>query len=505
MNKTLFFSILVIKALLFILFIWSGLIGLAPDEAQYWTWSQNLDWGYYSKPPAIAWQIWAGTLLFGNTELGVRFGAVILALALPFIVYLLGKKATDSEEVGLWAGLGLALSPLGFLSSLLAITDTGMALFWALACYEMIRKQPPHYLVVGLYIGSGALFKWPIYALWIVIAAALIFYPKIRSRQAFGGFLFSLLGLLPSLYWNRQHDWATVRHVWATIVGQQVHQGTASIPVKGNFFDFLGAQIALMSPFIFVFFLIGCFFALRNWKSIRYELQFLLIATLSLLGLCLGMSLFKKMQGNWVSYVYTSAFVIAAWFCFNVWKKGRLWYPIGVIVSLTLSTIVFMIPWIQINGGGIPFKLSPFRHNMGWCQLHDVLGESGYNPESDFLFGDKYQTTSILSFYGPGQNRAYFLNLLGTRKNQFSYWPSLADERIGQSGYFVQIENNPDLKAKLDADILFYSQNLKPFFKEVHFIGIKPLFMVGNSVEKVALIYKCDHFNGKETSENQLY
>jgi len=27
------------------------------DEAQYWFWSQNLDFGYYSKPPMIAWFI----------------------------------------------------------------------------------------------------------------------------------------------------------------------------------------------------------------------------------------------------------------------------------------------------------------------------------------------------------------------------------------------------------------------------------------------------------------
>ena len=32
---------------------------LYPDEAQYWLWSRTLDWGYYSKPPMIAWLIWA--------------------------------------------------------------------------------------------------------------------------------------------------------------------------------------------------------------------------------------------------------------------------------------------------------------------------------------------------------------------------------------------------------------------------------------------------------------
>ena len=30
---------------------------LSADETQYWLWSQNLSWGYFSKPPLIAWLI----------------------------------------------------------------------------------------------------------------------------------------------------------------------------------------------------------------------------------------------------------------------------------------------------------------------------------------------------------------------------------------------------------------------------------------------------------------
>ena len=30
---------------------------LSADEAQYWLWSNHLSWGYFSKPPLIAWLI----------------------------------------------------------------------------------------------------------------------------------------------------------------------------------------------------------------------------------------------------------------------------------------------------------------------------------------------------------------------------------------------------------------------------------------------------------------
>jgi len=60
-------SLLIIAALIFRWFIvLKSPLGLHGDEAQYWAWSQNLDWGYFSKPPLIAWVIALPTSLFGN-------------------------------------------------------------------------------------------------------------------------------------------------------------------------------------------------------------------------------------------------------------------------------------------------------------------------------------------------------------------------------------------------------------------------------------------------------
>src|SRR4029453_13289591 len=40
--------------------IYAAKIDLVLDEAQYWTWSRELSFGYFSKPPMIAWGIRAG-------------------------------------------------------------------------------------------------------------------------------------------------------------------------------------------------------------------------------------------------------------------------------------------------------------------------------------------------------------------------------------------------------------------------------------------------------------
>lgn len=226
MNQRSFFILLIIlfiKVCAAIWFIQNGSIGLGPDEAQYWTWSQDLSLGYYSKPPGIAWQIWLGTQLFGNTELGVRFGSIMVGALLSIATFGLSRASGLKAETSLWAGLVMAFSPLGILASFLAITDGSMVLFWTLACCvvaDALREQrTPNYLMLGLLVLCGALFKWTMYYFWIVAAISMAFYPFLFSWQFLSGLVISLLGLVPSLFWNSQHDWVTFRHVFSTMQG----------------------------------------------------------------------------------------------------------------------------------------------------------------------------------------------------------------------------------------------------------------------------------------------
>src|SRR5678815_5129402 len=65
---------------------------LYPDEAQYWLWSRTLDFGYYSKPPMIAWAIWATTALGGDAEPWVRLSANLFQAGAAFVVFLIGLR-----------------------------------------------------------------------------------------------------------------------------------------------------------------------------------------------------------------------------------------------------------------------------------------------------------------------------------------------------------------------------------------------------------------------------
>jgi 4-amino-4-deoxy-L-arabinose transferase-like glycosyltransferase len=498
-NQTAYFywllALLTIKTLIAGAFILFGNFGLGPDEAQYWTWSQELDVGYYSKPPGIAWQIAFGTFLFGNTPFGVRFGSLIIGFLLPLIVYFLGKSCRLQPRSCFWAALIMAFSPLGILASLLAITDGGMVLFWALATLVTCRglnaqKELPYYWI-GFLVLCGALFKWPMYLFWIFVASWEAFRRKSLSWPVLGGIAISLLGLLPSFIWNIQHDYATFRHVFSTIHGSEtVDIGTTTL-LKGNLLEFIGAQSLLISPILFFCLVIAFWAMIQKKKELNEPLLFCGFSSLVILLSYAFYSIFKKMQGNWCDFAYPAACVLLAWWGCEYSKRGSKWLVGGVISSVILVETLFFFP-------------QPFKHNVGWTELNKILIDAGYDPARHFLFSDKYQITSLLSFYAPEQKRAYFLNLHRIRKNQFSYWPGMEKEQVGKDGYFVVAERT---KTKVDQAAIEkrYQEILKPYFSEVQYLGTYPLILWNGTSLKQAYVFKGIHYNGQLPSETTLY
>lgn len=402
----------------------------------------------------------------------------------------------------------MTLTPMGLMGSFITTTDGGMVLFWSLASAVLLAamrdQRTPNYWIVGLLIGCGALFKWPTYWLWLVIFSAVAVVPLLRCRTLLGGVFVSFLGIVPSFIWNYSHDWATFRHVAATIFVSKPVEKVSSV-AQGNFFDFLGAQLALLSPIIFILLVMSFIYLIRHREEVALPLKFCGWTCLLVVGLHLVFSIFKKMQGNWCVFVYPLGIVFLSWYICERLRRGRRWMIAGLLVSVFIAAFVFSIPTIQKKGWlPIPYKINPFRHSLGWEALRGGLAQAGYDSDENFLIGDKYQTASILSFYNDGQKRAYFFNIHGARKNQFSYWPGLEDEQVGKTGFFVWIENTPHFEKWVDNRSTYYQQKLSPYFQEVTVVGRELLFSAHGTLAKGALIFRCENYNGKTPEETNV-
>jgi 4-amino-4-deoxy-L-arabinose transferase-like glycosyltransferase len=155
-------SVLALTALR-LLFLALSPLELDFEEAQYWFWAQALDWGYYSKPPLIAWLIAASTALFGDGEFGVRAWSPVLHGAAALCLGAVGGRLAG-PRAGFCCALAYATLPGVVFSSLLMTTDVPLAFAWSLALYALLRVADRDGLVWaavgGIAGGFGLLAKY---------------------------------------------------------------------------------------------------------------------------------------------------------------------------------------------------------------------------------------------------------------------------------------------------------------------------------------------------------
>ena len=106
------------------------------DEAQYWTWSRELAFGYFSKPPMIAWVIRGATAICGDGEACIRSASPVLH-TLASVRDVPHRARAVRRRVGFWSAIVFDTLPGVSYSSLLITTDVPLILFWTIALYVL--------------------------------------------------------------------------------------------------------------------------------------------------------------------------------------------------------------------------------------------------------------------------------------------------------------------------------------------------------------------------------
>src|SRR5256885_11259689 len=125
--------------LLRIVMLLASPLQLYPDEAQYWGWAQSPDWGYFSKPPLIAWLIWLTTRL-SDAEWAIRLASPLLHAATALMLFAIGRNAYDAR-VAFWSALAYATLPGISYSATLISTDVPLLFCWAVTLYAFLQAR----------------------------------------------------------------------------------------------------------------------------------------------------------------------------------------------------------------------------------------------------------------------------------------------------------------------------------------------------------------------------
>jgi 4-amino-4-deoxy-L-arabinose transferase-like glycosyltransferase len=316
-------------------------IDLHFDEAQYWAWSRSLEFGYFSKPPLIAWAIAATTSVFGNGEAAVRLAAPLGHLAGAIALFALGRRLYG-PWTGVMAGIGWLLLPGVTVSSSVISTDALMLPFWACALFAFFRfVDAPGWraaALLGVLIGLGALGKYAMLYFLLCAGLASVWAPRLRARliSADGALALgaALVVVSPNLIWNAMHGFATVGHTAsnANLSGELFN--------PGEMIEFLFSQIGILGPVLWAVLGILLIGAWRNRASLKETDRILIAFILVPLVFITAQALLSRAHANWAAAAYPAAVVwMAGALTERRWGRGAL---IAAGAVNALAALVFM-------------------------------------------------------------------------------------------------------------------------------------------------------------------
>lgn len=328
------------------------------DEAQYWLWGQEFAFGYYSKPPLIAWLIggvtWAA---HSDAPFWVRMPGAALHGVTALILAALAARIYGAR-LAVWVAASYVTLPMVGIGSLLISTDTVMAPFFAAALYfhrRLIETQAARFaLLTGMAVGAGALAKYAAayFLLGVAVSALMRRDLRISWRNAallVGGFV---VMVAPNLLWNLSHQMSTLAHTADNIGWVRQDQVLLN---PSRLVNFVLAQAGVAGPILFV----GLVLGLRKPRTLPlagFVLPVLLIVS--------AQALLKDAYANWAATAYFAGTLLAVAALPELWRKLSLLVNGAICLLLPVLTLM---PSLSLNGE--------------WPLLQRYLGRASFSEQ----------------------------------------------------------------------------------------------------------------------------
>ena len=382
-------------------------LGLYPEEAQYWLWSRELAFGYFSKPPMIAWVIATTTALGGNGEAFVRLAAPLSHAVTALAVMGIGRHVYGVRE-GALAALLYILMPAVALSSLLIATDAPLLAFMSLSLLAYVRLQTARgrarlawALGFGGALGLAFLSKYAA-LYWIAgVAIHLIWSREARRAWPLAAVAAALAGFFvvvsPNIAWNLSHGLATVAHT-ASNAGLDSAQHFQLAPLG----EFIGGQFGVFGPIPFGLLIGGG--VLLAWRRRLQASDKMMIAFVAPpLAVITVQAFVTQANANWAAVAYVPASVLVAAWLLRFEPRSRIWtwITLGLQAAVAIAFLVLVTRPGWADAAGLSNSLKRAR---GWEQMTQLIVErarleAGGGPLTAVVVQDRF-TFNSAAYYG---------------------------------------------------------------------------------------------------------
>ncbi len=366
-------------------------VPLSPDEAYYWVWSKALAGGYLDHPPMVALWIRLGTLVAGDTPLGVRLLAPVSALLGTLLLMRAAEDFWPESGAGVRAACLLNATLLLNVGAVVMTPDTPLLFFWTASLAALARLQrtgqPGWWLVFGLLAGGALDSKYTAVLLGLAVLAWMCVATE--ARRWFRCWQFWAAGLLaaccfaPVAVWNATHG-------WVSFAKQGGRAGDFQPAMAVRFLaELLAGQLGLATP------LVGWLFAaalVRMGRGlVRRQQGPALLACVTLLPAAIFAehALGGRVQANWPAVIFPGAALAAAA------ASSRIWRPASVLGLLVVAAVYLQASAAPV---ALPRALDfTLIRLAGWADLSGQV-YSAETAHADFVAGEDYGLTSELAF-----------------------------------------------------------------------------------------------------------
>jgi 4-amino-4-deoxy-L-arabinose transferase-like glycosyltransferase len=370
-------------------------LALTEDEAYYRLWSMAPALGYFDHPPMIAWWIWIGRHLAGDTALGVRLAPILSSAAVSLLVVdmaqLIGAGRAEADRAGLWFNATLLVA----MGGLLATPDAPAALFWSLSLWACLRARRSGALawwgLAGAAAGLAALSKYSALFLAPGVLLWLACTPGGRRELARPGpwlaalIAVSLFGL--NIAWNATHDWLTFHKQFGRIAATRFAPRYLA--------EWLIEQILLLTPIIAAF-AVGAFRPRGPSYTESADLTPMIAVTLPFAGYLAVHALHDRVQAHWPAPLYPGLAICAA-VAAGRWAAGgggRGWLRTAPLVTPAILALLALYLALPLSLTGRFDPLLPVR---GWPLFARRLEETRRQTGAQWVGAASYGLTAQLA------------------------------------------------------------------------------------------------------------
>jgi hypothetical protein len=376
--------------------------GFHRDELYFMECARHLQASYVDQPVLTPLIAWVSLKLFGVSLLGLRMWPALAAWATVIVAALTAREFGGGRRAQLLTAFATATMPALLGADHLFGPTAFDILAWASLALIVVRigrtGDTRWWLLAGLVLGLGVANKHSVGLFAVALVLGVLISGGRRfvlNRWFLAGAAIAIAFLIPDIWWQAQHHWATIAMTRALS-----HENGGA----GNIANWVFGQLLMTALVMVVVWVAGLRFLWRSEQPLWRALAWAYVILFVLFALTTGGQIYY-LAGTYIYLLAAGVVTLDGWLQA---RKGRLTRLVVASAVCTALAVPIVLPVLPAGDIGWTQKInSVLAESVGWPQLvstvHSVWFSLPARQRADaVIFTSNYGEASAINILGQG-------------------------------------------------------------------------------------------------------